>query len=223
MLKQDNYIRNLIAQGEHLQQDFKFEISDSRKIARSLVAFANTAGGKLLIGVKDNGAIAGVRSDEEFYMVEAAANMYSQPEIIFKTKEWKVEGKIVLEIDINKSDKMPHYAKNEEGKWLAYIRTGDKNLLVNRIQLQVWKREKFGKPVFIEFRENERLLFDYLDRKKEISLPKLLKLTRMKKQDAEQLLIDLILLQIIEIEFREQITVYKFKEGFDKILEDMRY
>jgi len=47
-------IYKLIAQGEHQQQDFKYCISDSRKIARSLVAFANTDGGRLLVGVKDN-------------------------------------------------------------------------------------------------------------------------------------------------------------------------
>ena len=66
-------LHHLIAQGEHQQQDFKYEISDARKIARTLSAFANTEGGRLLIGVKDNGKIAGVRSDEEIYMGEAAA------------------------------------------------------------------------------------------------------------------------------------------------------
>ena len=55
----DNYIKNLIAEGEHQQLDFKFEIRDTKKIARSLVAFANTNGGKLLVGVKDNGVITG--------------------------------------------------------------------------------------------------------------------------------------------------------------------
>jgi len=74
------FIHNLIEEGEHQQLDFKFEISDSKKIARSLVAFANTDGGKLLVGVKDNGAIAGVRSDEEFHMVEAAAQLYCRPD-----------------------------------------------------------------------------------------------------------------------------------------------
>ena len=52
------YLRDLINQGEHQQQDFKFEISDARKIARSLSAFSNTEGGRLLVGVKDNGKIA---------------------------------------------------------------------------------------------------------------------------------------------------------------------
>ena len=71
-LTDTQYIRQLVSEGEHCHQDFKFEISDARKIARSLSAFANTEGGRLLIGVKDNGKIAGVRSDEEIYMIEAA-------------------------------------------------------------------------------------------------------------------------------------------------------
>lgn len=60
-----DYIHARIAEGEHQQQDFKFEISDARKIAKSLSAFSNTDGGRLLVGVKDNGKIAGVRSEEE--------------------------------------------------------------------------------------------------------------------------------------------------------------
>ena len=78
-LTDTEYIHALIAEGEHQQQDFKFEISDARKIAKTLSAFANTDGGKLLIGVKDNGKIAGVRSDEEQYMIEAAARTLLQP------------------------------------------------------------------------------------------------------------------------------------------------
>jgi len=70
-LTDTQYIRQLVSEGEHCHQDFKFEISDARKIARSLSAFANTEGGRLLIGVKDNGKIAGVRSDEEIYMIES--------------------------------------------------------------------------------------------------------------------------------------------------------
>ena len=86
----------LIAEGEHQRLDFKFEIADARKIARTLVAFANTDGGRLLIGVKDNGAIAGVRSDEEYYMLEAAAGIYCKPAVSFEFKEWNINGKTVL-------------------------------------------------------------------------------------------------------------------------------
>ena len=90
------YIKRLISEGEHCHQDFKFEISDARKIARSISAFANTEGGRLLVGVKDNGKIAGIRSEEEIYMIEAAANMYCQPTIELQTQTYHVEGKNIL-------------------------------------------------------------------------------------------------------------------------------
>ena len=63
------YLRRLIEEGEHEHQDFKYAISDARKIARSISAFANNDGGRLLIGVKDNGAVVGVPNEEDVYMV----------------------------------------------------------------------------------------------------------------------------------------------------------
>ena len=41
----EKYIRTLIAQGEHQQLDFKFEINDARKIARTRVASSRTENG----------------------------------------------------------------------------------------------------------------------------------------------------------------------------------
>ena len=79
----DNYLRKLIAEGENQHLDFKYCVSDSRKIARTLTAFANTDGGRLLIGVRDNGSIAGIKSDEEIYMVDTAAHLFCRPEITF--------------------------------------------------------------------------------------------------------------------------------------------
>src|SRR3546814_2454449 len=50
----DVTIKTLILQGEGEQLDFKNRISNCAKIAKTLVAFANTKGGKLLVGVADD-------------------------------------------------------------------------------------------------------------------------------------------------------------------------
>ena len=78
----NKFLEQMIAEGEHQQQDFKFEVSSAKKIAKSLSAFANTSGGRLLIGVKDNGKIAGVNSEEEQYMIDAAAQIYGLANLI---------------------------------------------------------------------------------------------------------------------------------------------
>ena len=208
------YIKNLIKEGEHQQQDFKFEIADSRKIARSLVAFSNTDGGRLLVGVKDNGAIAGVRSDEEFYMVEAAAQIYCKPEIIFTAKEWTIDEKNVLEITIPKMENIPHFAKNEDNKWLAYIRVDDKNLLANHVLLEVWKKKKKSKGVYIRYSKIEESLLAYLKKEKQITLSQFCKLAKFPRFKAENVLVNFILLKIIDIVFTEKGTFYKLNEEY---------
>ena len=95
-IKGTYYIRRLIAEGEHEHQDFKFAISDARKIARSISAFANNDGGRLLVGVKDNGAIAGVRSEEDIYVVEQAAEMFCRPEQHIEVAAFRTDGGAVV-------------------------------------------------------------------------------------------------------------------------------
>jgi predicted HTH transcriptional regulator len=203
-----DYIHKLIAQGEHQQLDFKFEISDSRKIARSLVAFANTDGGRLLVGVKDNGAIAGVRSEEEYYMVEAAAQLYCIPEVSFQTKEWEVDGKLILEVIVPKSKKGKHKAPLKGDDYKIFVRVKDKNLLANSILLQVWKRQESKVPVKISFTKTEMLLLEYLSENKSISEMLFMELASINKKKADHLLVDFILLGIIEMKMNEKETVF---------------
>ena len=49
-----HYLLSLIREGEHQQQDFKYRVADACKLAKSVSAFANTDGGRLLIGVRDD-------------------------------------------------------------------------------------------------------------------------------------------------------------------------
>lgn len=59
-------LKKRISEGESQILDFKFALNDSRKIARSMSAFSNTDGGSLLLGVKDNGVIAGSVAKRSF-------------------------------------------------------------------------------------------------------------------------------------------------------------
>jgi predicted HTH transcriptional regulator len=209
LVKQPTYIQKLIEQGEHQQQDFKFEISDSRKIAKTFVAFANTDGGKLLIGVKDNGAIKGIKSMEEFYMAEAAATMYSKPEIEFGSREWNVEGKKILVITIPPGDSKPYYAEDDNGKWLAYVRVHDQNILANRVWINAWRRKQNPVGTIINYTENERLLLEYLEDNDFITVAKYKSISGLSRYKAENILTNFLSLDLIEIVFSEKSVVYR--------------
>src|SRR3982751_5835257 len=73
-------IKKLIFEGEGVSLDFKKTITRCEKIAKTMVSFANNKGGRLLIGVADDGSIKGVKSeDEERYMITKAAQQYIRP------------------------------------------------------------------------------------------------------------------------------------------------
>ena len=157
------YIRALISEGEHVRQDFKFEISDSRKIARSLSAFANTEGGRLLIGVKDNGRIAGVRSEEEMYMVEAAAQVYCIPAVEVDMRVFRPEGRSVLVASVGPAVRKPVLVKEEDGRRLAYVRIADENILASPVHIGVWRCAADAVlSEAVSFTSQERELLDVL-------------------------------------------------------------
>jgi len=211
------YLYKLIQEGEHQKQDFKYCINDSKKIAKSLVAFANTDGGRLLVGVKDNGKIAGVRTDEEFYMVEAAAKIYSNPPINFSTQQWQVEGKTVLEIQIEPSSQKPHYAKDENGKWLAYLRVDDENFLANKIHLNVWKKNNSLEGVHFTFSEHEKFLIDYLQNKQQITISKFIRQAHISRMKAEEVLTNFVIMNVINMKTEKDGTFFELNQMFDAI------
>lgn len=192
------YIANLISQGEHQTLDFKHSITDSKKIARSLCAFANTIGGILLIGVKDNGNIIGINSEEEYYMVESAAQLFCKPEVHFKVTKWTINGKTVLETAVKPGKKKPYKAPDKNNQYKAYIRVNDENLVASPIQIRIWKRERFRKSVRLNLTEKEHLLFEHLKNNKQITVNQYCRIGFLSSKDAVNIMVDLTVLGLLK-------------------------
>jgi hypothetical protein len=215
------YIKRLIAEGEHQMLDFKFEVSDFRKIAHTLVAFSNTDGGRLLVGVKDNGLIAGVRSEEEYFMLDGASRIYCRPEVPFRIREWKVDRKKVVEVIISPGRNKPYTAQDTEGRWIAYIRQGDQNLVASTIILKVWERRESGKITTIHFGKAEGALLTYLERNSVIRAPQFRRLAGLTLHQAERILVDFIMLGLIRIQHTETDVLFSLSPGYQDIIEDL--
>jgi predicted HTH transcriptional regulator len=191
-MKKEHPIAALIAQGEHQQLDFKFEVSDSKKIARTLSAFANTDGGRLLIGVKDNGRIAGIRSDEEYYMIEAASALYTKPSVPFTATRWDVNGKSVLEVYIAPSPGKPHLAPDKDDKFKAYIRVADENKPANEVLLLSWKKQENPVGVLLKISKPVEKLLCYLDTHPYIHIHRFCRIAHVNYYTARNILSDLM-------------------------------
>lgn len=205
------YIEKKIAEGEHQLQDFKFAINDSRKIAITLCAFANTDGGTLLIGVKDNGSIAGVKPEEEAHMVHAAAEMYCRPRVDFKTQLWKSDNKYVLEVIVPASDERPHYVIESDGAYKCYIRRHDQNLSAPPVLMEVWRGEETDRPQKYFHTEKEKRIFNALEHQEGLSMSQLMRQTRIPRNILIKLLARFIRWDLMEMFFVQDQPRFKLK------------
>lgn len=199
----------MIFEGEGVSLDFKKTITSCEKIARTMVAFANNKGGKLLIGVYDDGTIKGVKSeDEERYMITKAATEFTSPPLSPVFEEVYVDDKLVLVVDIAESAEKPHYALAEDGKWWVYVRVKDKSVLASKVVVDVLKRSAEKEGVLIEYSTKEKALLEYLDKAARITIKECCDLLKIGRRRAQRLLVDLILSGIIRVNTTEKEEFY---------------
>lgn len=196
------YIGGLIAEGEHECQDFKYSISDARKIARSLSAFANHRGGRLLIGVKDNGCVAGVRNEEDIYVVEQAAKMYCRPEQNLEFSAYTVEdGAVVIKVEIQPSPVRPVQAMDTDGKWKSYFRVADENILATPLMVKSWRRKASPEHLSFSLGEVEEHLLNMLRDEPELTVESFMTEVRVSRRVAEDIVTRMFALGLIEFRF----------------------
>lgn len=157
-------LQALIAKGEGVQLDFKQSISSQKKIARTLAAFANNRGGKLLVGVRDNGDISGCDPEEEMYMLYEAAEHFCEPPVdvafcIYETEE----GMSVLEAEVLNSLRKPHFALDEQDEWQLYMRSADKTVTASKSTQKMLEQED-SLPGRSGLDSKERFVLEYLER-----------------------------------------------------------
>ena len=119
-------INQWIRNGEGHKMDFKTNISSSPKIAKNITAFANSLGGRIVIGVEDKGAVIGVDAVQEKFAIQKAAEEYCKPSIPLIFSKLKYGHKYILVAEIKESINKPHFAINEKGEQTLYVRIGDK-------------------------------------------------------------------------------------------------
>ena len=156
------YLLNLIEEGEHQQQDFKYRVDDACKLAKSVSAFANTDGGRLLIGVRDDGHLSGVRSEEEIYMMHQAAYKYCRPEASVQFDTYHAEGRTIVVATVPPSDKKPVCAQDEDGRMRAYIRINDENIVASPVLFALWQESQQPQGAMITYNDDIRKLLNVM-------------------------------------------------------------
>lgn len=196
------YLLSLIGEGEHQQQDFKYRVDDARKLAKSVSAFANTDGGRLLIGVRDDGFIAGVRKEGEIYVMHQAAFKYCQPEVSITFDTYHAEGRTVVIATVPPSDKKPICAQDEDGQMRAYIRIKDENIVASPVLFKLMQESQQPQGAFLTIDDDIRRLLNVMEGR--LTLKQIVHLVRLPRHKVITLLAHLIRFGTVKWEYVDQ-------------------
>ncbi len=206
-------VLRLIEEGEGFEIEFKRKVSTPEKLARTLIALANTKGGYILFGVDDDGSIVGVESEKsEVELIEHAGRAYCVPAIHPIVDIVPFDGSDVIVVYVPESDDKPHYFTGnvngdaqEVESTRVYIRVHDKTVMASKEVVKILRSERpDAKPIKIEIGENEKRLFRHLEEHERITVAEFARLVNISERRASRILVALVRAGVVRIHTLEK-------------------
>ena len=190
-------LEQLVDLGEGISVEFKRRVPRAERIAKEVVALTNTNGGRIVLGVDDDGTITGVEhASEQEFLLRQAVDAHCRPVVEYKTERIVVEPRVdVLLVTIPESATKPHVvvpngeAPDEAGK--PYVRVEASSVEASPETIQELRQQESQAGVTFEFGETESLLMRYLDDYGRITVSQLAQLADIPPERASQTLLRL--------------------------------
>lgn len=193
------HLLDLIGEGENLTCEFKRKFSTPEKIAREMIAFANTKGGYLIIGVDDDKEIVGVESEKtESELILDAAQNYCEPPLRINIDYVEIKGKEVVVVEILESKLKPHRIQDylnelDINNSVVTIRVNDKSVQASKEMIRIMKSHSSEMSLKkYSIGANEKAVFEYLDKKERISVKELSSYVNISERRASRTLVKLV-------------------------------
>ena len=195
-------LEKTVARGEGQQLEFKHTVDNPEKVLREIVAFANTDGGSLLIGVGDDQKIRGLKTPEEdIIILEEANKKFCKPVVKYQVHKVPVSSKrqVVL-IKVPRGNHKPYFIKVPDSNVkVAYVRVNDESIKASREVREILKGSNRNTGVTIRYDEPEQKLMTYLESKDSVTLYQFRKLANITKNVASRILIKLTLAGVLKV------------------------
>ncbi|REA60382.1 ATP-binding protein [Dyadobacter luteus] len=209
-------LKELVKKGEGEHVEFKLKSNHPEKIVREMVAFANTGGGKLFVGVGDDKTIKGLKdAEEDEYTLTKAINKYIFPKINYKTEKIPISSdREVLLITIPRSVDKPHYVVDESGARQAYIRVEDKSIQASREMKEIMRRGRGDRDIRFQYGEKEEKLMKLLDEKESVTVDLFAAFAGIPRKIASNTLVVMVLARILEVHPHEMIDKFTMSMAY---------
>lgn len=203
-------VLEMIELGEGLTVEFKQRFSSYEKFAKEMIAFANTSGGFILLGVDDDKSIYGIESEKsDLELIKTTAEKFCEPPVDYKIELFEFKKKEILVIEIAESTIKPHRIQDfksilDLNSAIVYVRVNDKSVLAGKEMIKLMQTKTSGKSLTnYEVGKNERIVFEYLDKNEIISVKELSKLANISERRASRTLIKLVRANLLLIHVKD--------------------
>lgn len=200
----------LIEGGESLTVEFKQRFSSHEKIAKELIAFANTRGGFLFLGVDDDKSVYGIEGEKaDAELVKEAAEKYCEPPVKYELFYFEIDRKEILVVQVFESDLKPHRLQDYLPEMnlntaAVYVRINDKSVPAGKEMIKILQAQTRGTGLTnYVISKDERIVFDYLDKNETITVEELSKFGNLSGRRASRTLIKLVRANLILIHQKE--------------------
>jgi len=200
----------LIQEGENLQCEFKRHFTTPEKIAREMIAFANTKGGYLMFGVDDDKQIVGVDSEKaESEMIKDAVENYCEPPINYSIDFIELYGKEVVVVSIPESDSKPHRIQDYKNELeindaVVLVRINDKSVQASKEMVRILRANSADLSLKkYTIGQTEKMVFEYLGKYERISVKELSNLVNISERRASRTLVKMVRANLLLIHTKD--------------------
>ncbi|HEX2866298.1 MAG TPA: ATP-binding protein [Ignavibacteriales bacterium] len=200
----------MIEEGENLHCEFKLRFSSHEKIAKEMIAFANTKGGYMIFGIDDDKTVVGVESEKgEAELIKEAAEKFCEPPVKFTLEYIDLFNKEIVVAEIPESDEKPHRLQDylpelDITKAQVYVRVNDKSMLASKEMVRILRADA-QKSELVKYvvGQDEKIVFDYLDKNETINVKLLSRLANISERRASRTLVKLVRARMLLIHTKD--------------------
>ncbi|MBK9098112.1 MAG: ATP-binding protein [bacterium] len=204
------HLLELIEEGENLQCEFKRHFTTPEKIAREMIAFANTKGGYMIFGVDDDREVVGVDSEKaESEMIKDAADNFCEPPLKYSIDFIEVYGKEVVVVSIPESDYKPHRLQDYENEFdinkaVVLVRLNDKSVTASKEMVRILRANSSNLALKkYQIGDVEKRVFEYLSLYERISVKELSNLVNISERRASRTLVKMVRANLLLIHTKD--------------------
>ena len=211
-----NELKILAQSGEGVRTEFKQKANHPDRIVNEIVAFANTKGGTLLIGVHDNGQVSGVKhpEDDQVFIIQFLKDhIKPKPELSYGIiPVGPKKGVIWIKVTNQSRRLFASHLSSEPEAGVVYVRIADESVKASAELRRILRNASTPRGRIIQFSDIESTILKALEDQERSTLPDLVQATGIKKKVVSNCLVNLVLAKVLEIIPHQPNDFFIFKD-----------